>query len=93
MINAIVLIKAERTRVNDVAAQLAEMEGVGEVYSVGGRYDLVAILRCHSNEQMADLVTNHMLKVDGIVDTETMPAFRTTSKHDLETMFSIGMEE
>lgn len=93
MITAIVLIKAERTRVNDVASQLAEMDGISEVYSVGGRFDLVVIIRVSSNEKMADLVTNHMLKVDGIIETETMPAFRTQSRHDLETMFSIGMDE
>lgn len=93
MITAIVLIKAERTRVNEVAEELAAMDGIGEVYSVGGRYDLVAIIRAHSEEQMAELVTRHMLKVAGIRKTETMPAFRTLSRHDLETMFSIGMAE
>ncbi len=91
MVTAIVLVKAERTRVNSVAAELAELEGISEVYSVGGRYDLVVMIRVSSNEAMADVVTNHMLKVDGIVETETMPAFRTQSRHDLETMFSIGM--
>lgn len=91
MVTAIVLIKAERTRVNDAAAALAEIPGISEVYSVGGRHDLVALIRVRNNEEMADVVTNRMLKVDGIVETETMPAFRTHSRHDLETMFSIGM--
>jgi DNA-binding Lrp family transcriptional regulator len=88
---AIALIKAERTKVNDVASQLAELPGISEVYSVGGRFDLVAIIRVADSEQMADVVTRHMLKIDGILDTETMPAFKTLSRHDLETMFSIGM--
>jgi hypothetical protein len=43
------------------------------------------------NEQMAELVTNHMLKVEGIITSETLIAFRVHSRHDLESMFSIGL--
>jgi DNA-binding Lrp family transcriptional regulator len=69
------------------------MKGVAEVYSVGGRYDLVAIIRVNSNEKMADLITNQMLSLSGIENSETLIAFRAFSKHDLESMFSIGLEE
>ena len=68
------------------------MDGISEVYSVGGRFDLVALIRVAANEDLADLVTNHMRSLPGIEDTETMIAFRAYSKHDLESMFSIGME-
>jgi DNA-binding Lrp family transcriptional regulator len=66
------------------------MKGITEVYSVSGRYDLIAIVRIKDNETLSDIVTGAMLKLDGIVDSETMLAFRTYSKHDLESMFSIG---
>jgi DNA-binding Lrp family transcriptional regulator len=89
----IVLTNVERNQVNEVAEKLADMQGISEVYSVGGRYDLVAIIRAKTNEELAELVTNHMLKVDGIQRTETIIAFRTYSRHDLERMFSIGFEE
>jgi DNA-binding Lrp family transcriptional regulator len=92
MVNSVVLLKVGRGLVNDVAQQLAELNGVAEVYSVGGRYDLVAILRVRDNEALAALVTEHMLKVDGITETETLIAFRAFSRHDLEAMFSVGME-
>jgi DNA-binding Lrp family transcriptional regulator len=91
MVSAVILIKVERGRINEVAEVLADMIGVSEVYSVGGRYDLVAIVRVHDNEALAELVTNHMLLVEGIVDSETLIAFRVFSRHDLESMFSIGM--
>lgn len=91
MINAIVLIKTERQKINDVAEQLAAIDGVSEVYSVGGRYDLVAIIRAADNEALADIATRHIALVPGIADTETMIAFRAYSRHDLESMFSIGM--
>lgn len=93
MVTAFVLFNVERNQVNEVAERLADIDGIAEVYSVSGRYDLIAIIRVPSTEQLAGLVTGHMLKIDGIRDTETLVAFRTYSRHDLETMFSIGLGE
>lgn len=91
MVTAIVLLNAARGQVQEVAGALAETEGVSEVYSVGGRYDLVVILRVHDNEALADLVTGKLQKLPGIEETETLIAFRAQSRHDLESMFSIGL--
>lgn len=93
MVTSVVLIKVARQQINEVAQQLVAMKGVAEVYSVGGRYDLVAIIRVNNNDKLADLVTNQMLALEGIEDTETLIAFRAYSKHDLESMFAIGTEE
>ncbi len=90
MNTALVLLTVARDKVNTVAEALAEMEGITEVYSVAGRYDLAVVIRVKDSEQMAELVTNHMLKVDGILTSETLMAFRVHSRHDLESMFSIG---
>jgi len=65
MITALVLLRVERDKVNSVAEELADMKGITEVYSVAGRYDLVAIIRVKENEQLAELVTNHIRKVGG----------------------------
>ncbi|MFP4686872.1 MAG: Lrp/AsnC family transcriptional regulator [bacterium] len=92
MLNAIVLLEVERSRVNEIADELASLEGVAEVYSVAGRYDLVAMLRVENNEDLSDLVTGSLLQVDGIKKSETLIAFRVHSSHDLEAMFSIGLE-
>jgi DNA-binding Lrp family transcriptional regulator len=91
MITAIVLLNVERDKVNEVAEKLAGIEGVTEVYSVAGRYDLTVIIRVKDNDRLADIVTHHMLKVKGILQSETLVAFRVYSHHDLESMFSIGM--
>ena len=91
MVSAVVLLKTDRGTINEVAERLAEMSGVSEVYSVGGRYDLVAVIRVPDNDALAELVTNKMLHIDGIADSETLIAFRVFSRHDLESMFSIGM--
>ena len=91
MVTALVLLKVARDKVNSVAETLAEMDGITEVYSVAGRYDLTVIIRVKDNDQLAELVTNHMLKVEGIQKSETLIAFRVYSRHDLEGMFSIGL--
>jgi DNA-binding Lrp family transcriptional regulator len=90
MVTAIVALKVERKRVNEIASQLSGMEGITEVYSVSGRHDLIALVRTTDTDALAEVVTGSMLKIDGIVGSETMLAFRTYSKHDLESMFSIG---
>jgi DNA-binding Lrp family transcriptional regulator len=91
MVTSIILFNVERSKINETAERLAEMDGVSEVYSVSGNYDLVAIVRVSSNEELSDLVTRKMLKIDAILKTETMLAFKAYSRHDLEAMFSIGV--
>ncbi|MDW7773424.1 MAG: Lrp/AsnC ligand binding domain-containing protein [Desulfobulbaceae bacterium] len=90
MVTSIILINVERSKINETAAELAEMEGVSEVYSVSGNFDLVAIVRVSSNEELSELVTQKMLKINSILKTKTMLAFKAYSRHDLEAMFSIG---
>ena len=91
MITSLVLLNVACDKVNTVAETLADMEGITEVYSVAGRFDLAVIIRVKDNDQLAELVTNHMLKVKGILKSETLVAFRVHSRHDLESMFSIGL--
>ncbi|SMO45679.1 Lrp/AsnC family transcriptional regulator [Fodinibius sediminis] len=93
MVTALVFITTERTRINEVAEKLVEIKGVSEVYSISGQYDLVAMIRVKENDEMAELITSQLAKVEGITDTETHIAFRTFSRHDLEHMFSIGFED
>jgi DNA-binding Lrp family transcriptional regulator len=92
MVTAIVLLNTERDAVNDVADALAALDGVSEVHSVAGRVDLVAIIRVAENDALADLVTREIREISGITDTETLIGFRVHSSHDLERMFSVGME-
>lgn len=92
MVSAIILIDCEKGMVNQTAESLAELEGVSEVYSVAGQVDLVAVVRVPTNDALAETVTEQMQNVRGIARTETLIAFRVFSRHDLERMFSIGLE-
>jgi len=92
MLSAIVLLTTERDKTNKVAETIADTEGVSEVYSVAGRYDLAAIIRVKDNDELAKVVTERIRGIPGIASSETLIAFRVYSRHDLERMFSIGME-
>jgi DNA-binding Lrp family transcriptional regulator len=92
MVTAIVLTSVRRDAINETAEALADLEGIAEVYSVAGEWDLVAPIRAKNNEQLAQIVTEHMLKMGGIQKTTTLIAFRAYSRYDLEHMISIGME-
>ena len=91
MVTSIILLKAKRGTVKRLAENLAERAGISEVYSVSGNFDLVAIARVENNDALADLVTAELAEVDDISHSETMLAFRAFSRHDLQSMFSIGM--
>jgi DNA-binding Lrp family transcriptional regulator len=90
MVSAVVLLSVEHDWINEVAQTLAAMDGVGEVYSVAGRYDLVAVVRVKTNDEVAELITAKMLKVPHIQHAETLIAFRVFSKKDLDAGFSLG---
>ncbi len=92
MVTAFVLINARRDMIPETAEALDRMAGVSEVYSIAGTYDLIAVIRVQSNEKLAELVTGSMLKMGGIERSETLIALKTYSKHDLERMFSIGLD-
>ena len=72
--------------------RLAGVEGVAEVYSVSGEWDLVAIVRVAEYEQIARVVTEAFPTIPGLVKTQTLTAFRAYSKKDLEQAWDIGLE-
>jgi DNA-binding Lrp family transcriptional regulator len=92
MVSAVILLVVDKSKVNEVAEQLVGLSGITEVYSVAGQYDLVAIARVRDNDGIADAVTRQMLKIEGIVRSETLISFRVFSRYDLERIFSIGAE-
>jgi DNA-binding Lrp family transcriptional regulator len=90
MTHAVVLIEAEREAIQTLGGQLADVEGVGEAYSVTGEWDFVAIVRVRAPEEVPQVVTQRFAAIPGIRRTHTMVAFEVFSQHDLEALFSIG---
>jgi DNA-binding Lrp family transcriptional regulator len=90
MTTAFVLLNVERTQINAIGEKLAGMQGITEVFSVSGNYDLIALIRVSTNDDLADLITDKLTKIEGITKTETMIAFRTLSRYDIASIFDLG---
>ncbi len=93
MVSAVVLINADGGRVNDVAQALVQLRGVSQVFSVAGHYDIVALLNVGENEELADLVSDGIRKIPGILNTQTLIAFRTYTPAEMAAAFSMGVED
>lgn len=92
-VHAIVLIQCEIDTIPEAAQVIADIDGVSEVYSVAGEFDLIAIVRVAQHELLADVIPGGIAKVEGVERTETLISFQVFSKHDLERLFSIGFDE
>ena len=90
MFAAFVLIQAEPRRIADLASELAEVDGVAEVYSTAGDADIVAIVRVRHHEELADVVTREITCLDGILDTRTLVAFQAFGRRDVAAMWDLG---
>jgi DNA-binding Lrp family transcriptional regulator len=93
VITAIVLVETNTDSVPEAAERIAEIDGVREVYSVTGDVDLVAIVRVERQEALADIIADHLGKVDGVVQTRTYLAFRAYSPSDIDDALSSGWGE
>lgn len=84
MLAAVVLIRTVPGDIPALARRLAGIEGVAEVYSVSGEYDLVAIVRVPEYDEIARIVTEEIARMTGIERTYTLTAFRVYSRKDIE---------
>ena len=90
MTHAVILISADREALPVLGGLLAGVDGVTEAWSVTGEWDFVAVIRVAEPDLLADVVTNKLARLPGIVNTYTMVAFEVFSQHDLDAMFSLG---
>ncbi len=84
MVAAVVLIRAVPGDVPALARRMAGIEGVAEVYSVSGEWDLVAIVRVPEYDRIAQIVTEEIAQIAGIERTYTLTAFRVYSRQDMD---------
>jgi len=92
MVTAFILMNVERPRLRSIADDLLAIDGIAEVYSVAGPFDIVAIARVKQHEDLNDLVTERVGALDGIESTETLIAFKTFSRKDLGLLWDIGVD-
>jgi DNA-binding Lrp family transcriptional regulator len=82
MPTAILLLKVDHKQVTGTAQKLLDIPAVTDVYSISGRYDLLVIIKCDSIDMIESVITDHLLKTEGIVGSETMFAFRSYDKRE-----------
>lgn len=82
MPTAIIQLKIDPKKVTGTAEKLLDFPAVTDVYSISGRYDLLVIIKCDSLDMIESVITDHLLKTDGIVGSETMFAFRSYDKRE-----------
>lgn len=92
MVTSIVLATCDIHDVPETAQAIADLPEVSEVYSVTGDFDLVIIIRVRHHDDLARVVTEEIGRIPGIERTHSLVAFKVYSRHDLETLFSIGFE-
>jgi DNA-binding Lrp family transcriptional regulator len=91
MITAIVIMNCELGKVHNVAETLTQLDGVAEVYSISGEFDILAICKVSEFQNLATLVTEEMASIDGVTKTTTHMAFQAYSKHDMERVWAETM--
>ena len=92
MVTAVVLLTAATDKVPELAQTMSELEGVSEVFSVAGQYDLVALVRVRENEDLARVISEKMRKLPGITSSETLISFKVYSRKDIEAAFQLGLD-
>jgi DNA-binding Lrp family transcriptional regulator len=92
VITTIVLCRVDPSLIPKAAYALAGVDGVSEVYSVSGEWDLVAIVRVPKYDDIARVVTEVFPRVPGLQRTQTLTAFRAYSKTDTQQAWDIGTE-
>lgn len=91
MFTAFVMVKAAPQKIAAIAQEIANMPSVAEVYSVTGDFDILVVLRLAEYEQLADAVPDGLSKVEGVIGTSTVLAFRRFSAKDLDAAWDIGV--
>ena len=71
---AYVLVETAVGRVHGIAAALGGMPGLVSVDSVTGPYDMIIVLEAESLADVAELVTEHVHTISGVVRTVTCVA-------------------
>ena len=93
MITTVVLATCDIHQIPETAQTIADIDEVSEVYSVAGDFDLVIMVRVREHDDLARVVSEQIARVPGVERTQTLVAFKVFSRHDVESMFSLGFEE
>lgn len=75
MVAGFVFIKCELGQVESVANKIVEVDGVSEVYSISGNYDLLAKVYVDRYEDFPTVVPRWIHHIPGVRETSTLMTF------------------
>ncbi|HEC23353.1 MAG TPA: Lrp/AsnC family transcriptional regulator [Chloroflexi bacterium] len=80
MIMAMIAIKAEGTRLRQVAAEVGKLPAVRWVVICAGQYDILLEVVCEDNNHLLSLISKELAKIDGVRETVTFPYLEITKR-------------
>lgn len=88
MVTGIILVNVERAKLSSVIEGIISIEGVSEVYTVAGEYDVAVIVRVKNNAELSEIIAGKMTHdIEGIIHTKTLVSLASLAKIDLEETF------
>lgn len=88
MVTAIILVNVERNLIMEVIDEVLKVDGIMEVHSVAGEYDLAAIARVKDNQQLAMILADKMChQIKGITHTKTLISLGSYYNFDVKKVF------
>jgi DNA-binding Lrp family transcriptional regulator len=72
-VHAYVLVQTDVGKAADVTRLVREIDGVVSAEDVTGPYDVIALIKAPSIDEIGRLVVSHMQRIDGITRTVTCP--------------------
>ena len=89
MVTAIILVSVERDLILDVIDEILKVDGIMEVHSVAGEYDLAAIARVADNQQLSMILADKMChQIKGITLTKTLISLGSYYNYDTKAVFA-----
>lgn len=89
MVTAIILLNAERDLILEVMDEILHVEGIMEVHSIAGEYDIAAIARVENNEQLSLILADKMChQIKGITHTKTLVSLGSSYNFDAQLLLS-----
>ena len=88
MVTAIILVNVERDLILEVIDEILKVDGIMEVHSVAGEYDLAAIARVEDNQQLSMILADKMChQIKGITLTKTLISLGSYYNFEAEKAF------
>ena len=78
--HAVIGLKVELTRIEQLSAELARMRELSYVYETTGQFDIIVVGFFASNDQMREFLTRKLARLEGVIDSDTFLVMRTVKR-------------